>query len=64
MAEERAAVHAGDEALDDVLGPQVKPGDLGDGLGMQKTAGIVGRLGCHRYGSSIAEEVESELASA
>ena len=41
VAEERAAVHAGDEALDDLPGPQVEPGDAGDGLGVQEAARIV-----------------------
>jgi hypothetical protein len=34
-------VHAGEEALDDVAGADVEPGDPGDGLRVQKAAGIV-----------------------
>ena len=42
VAEERALVHAGDEALDDLPGPQVEPGDAGDGLRVRGTG--AGRL--------------------
>jgi len=39
MAEERALVHAGDEALDHVPGAQIEPRDAGDGLGCRKRRG-------------------------
>ena len=40
LAEVRAAVHARQEALDDVPGAQVQPGDPLDRLRMQKSFGI------------------------
>ena len=46
MAEERTAVHAADEALDDLAGAQLEARDAGDGLGVQEAAGIV-VFGCH-----------------
>ena len=58
VAEERAAVHAGDEALDDVLGAQVEPRDAGDRLGMQEAARIVffGGHGADLNGESNLED--------
>src|SRR5262249_41575459 len=41
VPEERALVHAGDEPLDDVLGPQVEPGGAGHDLGGEEAAGGV-----------------------
>src|SRR5262249_17252177 len=42
LPEERAPVHAGKEAFDDLTGPQIEPADAGNGLGMQKATGIIG----------------------
>ena len=43
LAEVRAAVHAGEEALDDVPRAEIEPGDPLDRLRMQKSFGIVHR---------------------
>jgi hypothetical protein len=39
MAEERAAMHAGQEPFDDLPGPQIQLGRARDRLGMQEPAG-------------------------
>ena len=63
VAEDRAAVHAGDEAFDDVPRPQVQAGDLGNRLGMQKAAGVV-FFYCHGGVSGGAiSRVQPRLAS-
>ena len=43
LAEVRTAMHAGEEALDDVPGPQLQPRDPLDGVRMQKSSGIAHR---------------------
>ena len=64
VAEDRAAVHAADEALDDVPRPQFQAGDLGDRVGVQEAAGIVffywhgGCLGVQWVASNTSRERE------
>ena len=43
LAEVRAAVHPGQETLDQVLGAEIEPGDPLDRLRKQKSLGIVHR---------------------
>ena len=49
VPEERALVHAGDEALDHLPGAQVETRDLGDRLGMQEATRVV----FSRYGHGV-----------